>query len=118
MATEKVYQKKIKDITVEQGTYTPADDFIIEQAAAVLAQIDIARKELNKAGHIQEFSTGAKQIAPELNSWRGLLNDFQRYADLLGLSPKSRARMGVETKPAEEKQDPFKLRPVMAKKAK
>ena len=110
--SEKKYYNQIKKITTDQGTYNPADDTTISHAAAVLAQIDIARAVLNTEGQIQEFQTGAKQISPELNAWRGLLQDFAKYADVLALTPKSRKRLAVEVKKRETKPNPFQLKKV------
>lgn len=91
--------KKLVDAT---GQYLPAvDDIGLEHAAILLDMIDTAKEQV--AEHIQVFPTGARQIAPEVNNLRGLLADFSKMADKLGLSPAARKKMGVEVKKEKPK---------------
>jgi P27 family predicted phage terminase small subunit len=107
---EKAYFEKIKTALEYQGNYSPVDDLLIQHAAETLYQLDLSRKELDKTGRVQKFKTGATQISPELNNWRGLKQDFMKYCDQLGLSPKARKSIGIEAKKKELPKNPFKLR--------
>jgi phage terminase small subunit len=69
---------------------------MIEQAALILTMLDQAKKELEK--YVQIYPTGATNISPELNNVRGLIGDFNKIANQLGLTPASRKRLGIEKK--------------------
>ena len=92
--TERKYYNIIKKAMTEAGVYNPATDVVIEHAAVTLSMIDDAKKAVNESGQIQTFKTGAKQIAPEVNNLRGLLSDFLKYADKLGLTPGAMQKLG------------------------
>lgn len=94
----KKYIKKIREAVKETGRYNPADEMIIEHAALTLAHIDQAKKDVEKQGMIQVFKTEARQIAPEINNLRGLMADFRKYCDDLGLSPAARNRLDIQIK--------------------
>lgn len=94
---QKKHYNKLRKLVETTGQYLPqVDDMIIEHGALILDMIDDAKKELGE--HIQVFSTGARQISPEVNNLRGLLQDFQKVANQLGLTPASRKKLGVEKK--------------------
>jgi len=95
-SNQKKHFNKLKKLIEETGQYMPADDIAISHAAKILDMIDTAEKELDE--HIQVFSSGARQIAPEVNNLRGLMADFQKCATQLGLTPAARRKMGVEKK--------------------
>jgi P27 family predicted phage terminase small subunit len=96
---QKVNKKHIDSIRKsmeEIGTYNQVDDKMIEQAALILTMLDQAKKELEK--YVQIYPTGATNISPELNNVRGLIGDFNKIANQLGLTPASRKRLGIEKK--------------------
>jgi phage terminase small subunit len=62
----------------------------------ILTMLDQAKKELEK--YVQIYPTGATNISPELNNVRGLIGDFNKIANQLGLTPASRKRLGIEKK--------------------
>jgi len=86
---------RIRELCRKTGKYSEADEVIIEHAALTLLYIDKARVEVQAAGLVQEFKTGAKNTSPELGNLRGLLKDFREYCDDLGLSPKARKRLDI-----------------------
>ena len=93
----KKHAVKIKKLMTDAGTYSIADDAAIESAGLLLALIDEA-KELVKT-HIQHYTkSGATAISPEINNLRGLLQDYRKFADDLGLTPKSRKKLDVQKK--------------------
>lgn len=92
--TNKKHIKAIRAAVESIGHYNPADDIVIEQAALLLTMIDKARAEVQN--YIQVFPSGAEQIAPQVNNLRGLISDFQGFADKLGLTPAARKKLGVE----------------------
>lgn len=92
----KAHYDKILESVKRTGRYNEADNVLIEHAALTLSLIEKANKELKKSGMIQTFKTGAKQIAPEINNLRGLLADFRKYCDDLGLSPAARKSLDIQ----------------------
>lgn len=86
----------------EAGIYAPVHNTLIEHAAVTLAMIDTAKKQVKQVGQIQKFKTGARQISPEINNLRGLLADFRKYADQLGMSPGSLQKLGGKQDEQEE----------------
>lgn len=104
---EKKYFRQIKKVLVDISVYSPADDFTIQQAAEVLHKRDKAKELVDKAGQIQSFKTGARQISPEINNWRGLNQDFLKYAALLGLTPVARLKLNALEKKEEQPNDPL-----------
>lgn len=94
----KKYIEQIRAAVKETGRYIPADEFIIEHAALTLAHIEQAKKQVDRMGMIQVFKTDARQIAPEINNLRGLMADFRKYCDDLGLSPAARNRLDIQIK--------------------
>lgn len=94
----KKYIEQIRAAVKETGRYIPADEFIIEHAALTLAHIEQAKKQVDRMGMIQVFKTDARQIAPEINNLRGLMSDFRKYCDDLGLSPAARNRLDIQIK--------------------
>lgn len=95
---ERKYYNRIKKGMVAAGIYTDINDSVIEHAAITLSLVDDAKAAVEKSGQIQTFKTGAKQIAPEVNNLRGLMSDFLKYADKLGLTPGALQKLGGETK--------------------
>jgi len=95
---ERKYYNRIKKGMVDAGIYTDINDSVIEHAAVTLSLVDDAKAAVEKSGQIQTFKTGAKQIAPEVNNLRGLMSDFLKYADKLGLTPGALQKLGGETK--------------------
>lgn len=96
-ATEK-YFGELKATLERAGLYTYADETVVRHAAKTLALIEEAEVLLEQHGHLQFFQTGAIQIHPAINNYRGLLSDFRRYADDLGLSPGARRKLNVTIK--------------------
>ena len=93
----KKHAAKIKKLMIDAGSYSEADDSAIESAGLLLALIDEA-KDLVKT-HIQHYTkSGATAISPEINNLRGLLQDYRKFADDLGLTPKSRKKLDVQKK--------------------
>jgi phage terminase small subunit len=93
----KKHSEKIKGLMTDAGTYSFADDAAIESAGLLLALIDEA-KELVKT-HIQFYAkSGATAISPEINNLRGLMQDYRKFADDLGLTPKSRKKLDIQKK--------------------
>ena len=93
----KKHANKIKKLMIDAGSYSEADDSAIESAGLLLALIDEA-KDLVKT-HIQHYTkSGATAISPEINNLRGLLQDYRKFADDLGLTPKSRKKLDVKKK--------------------
>ena len=99
-----VHFKRIKALVKDLGIYNAADDITIEHAALNLALIDEAKPDIE---HIQVFPTGAMQVHPKINNLRGLMNDWQAYAKILGLTPAARKSLEVETRKAEEPKSPL-----------
>jgi hypothetical protein len=91
---------RIKQVMEQAGTYAFTDDIVIEHAAETLALIDTARTLVKD--QMQVFPTGAVQIAPQVNNLRGLLADFRKYADDLGLSPAARKKLDIKIKPQKQ----------------
>lgn len=96
--------KRVKAMVVNLNIYSPADDITIEHAALCLALIDEAKQDIE---HIQIFPTGAMQVHPKINNLRGLMNDWQAYAKILGLTPAARKSLEVETRKTEEPKSPL-----------
>ena len=96
--------EKIKRLVIDLGIYNSADDITIRHAALCLALIDEAEPDIE---HIQVFPTGAMQVHPKINNLRGLMNDWQAYAKILGLSPAARKSLEVETKKEEKPASPL-----------
>ena len=94
----KKYIEQIRAAVKETGRYNLADEMIIEHAALTLAHIEQAKKQVDRMGMIQVFKTEARQIAPEINNLRGLMADFRKYCDDLGLSPAARNRLDIQIK--------------------
>ena len=91
---ERKYYNRIKASMKSTGVYNSAYDIIIEHAAKTLNLIDLAAIDLDDNGLIQTYSkSDARQSSPELNNYRGLLLDFQKYAGMLGLTPLALAKM-------------------------
>jgi phage terminase small subunit len=86
----------IKKAMQDANLYEKSDDKIIEQAALLLTMLDRAKEEL--ANYVQVFPTGATNVSPEMNNVRGLISDFNKLANQLGLTPYSRKKLGVEKK--------------------
>jgi P27 family predicted phage terminase small subunit len=101
-ATEKKYFNQIKTAMQEAGIYSAPNDTLIEHAALTLVMIDAAKQAVKKQGQIQKFKTGARQISPEVNNLRGLLSDFRKYAETLGLSPATLQKLGGKDDKEEE----------------
>ena len=101
-AQERKYFKDIKKQMEEAGIYSPVTDTVIEHAAVTLVLIDTAKGLLKTKGQIQSFKTGARQISPEVNNLRGLLSDFRKYAETLGLTPASLQKLGGKSEKEEE----------------
>lgn len=93
-ATEKKYFNRIKEAMQSAKIYSDVNDIVIEHAAVTLAMIDTAKKAVKTKGQIQNFKTGARQISPEVNNLRGLMSDFRKYADTLGLTPSALQKLG------------------------
>lgn len=100
--TQKKYYNQIKKDLEQIGAYSAADEMLIEDAAYCRQLIEEARqivesKELEDR-HLQHFpKSGAVQINPAMNNLRGLQHDWIKYCDVLGLSPKARKTLDIES---------------------
>jgi phage terminase small subunit len=96
--TVKKYETEIRKAVQATGRYTEADETLIRDAALVRLFIDQAIEEVEALeGFMQVFEkTKARQIAPEINNLRGLMSDYRKYCNELGLSPSAREKMDIK----------------------
>jgi phage terminase small subunit len=93
---DKKHIAAIRKAMEDNGLYQKSDVKIIEQGALLLTMLDRAKEELEQ--YVQVFPTGATNVSPEMGNVRGLISDFNKIANQLGLTPYSRKKLGVERK--------------------
>lgn len=100
--TQRKYYGQIKKELELIGTYSPADEMLIEDAAYCRQLVEEARQIVESKDiedrHLQHFpKTGSVQINPAMNNLRGLQQDWIKYCDVLGLSPKARKALAIDS---------------------
>lgn len=100
-AEREVYDHLIEHLTAA-GTLNAVDVYSVELAAKIIELAKRAALEVNGKPLIQEFKTGAKQVAPEISVFEKTFAMFQKASTMLGLDPKARSLIGVEPTKADE----------------
>lgn len=100
-------RESVEEEMKRDGTWSAVSDVLLDEYIGAMRLAEEARLAINAEPFHVSPKTGRSFAHPGWIRWDGAARRAIRMADLLGITPRARQRLGISLRPAEDEVDEF-----------